>query len=101
MSADLLAAGAENVFDQVVAVVVDPQGGVVDFDGDDLTGITQPDLHPLADDLGAAAARHRALDPSGSLVDQRSRARRASALDGRVGSGSGSAEWSDLVSRCG
>ena len=68
VAADLLAAGAGNIFDQVVALVVDAQGGLVDFDGDDLTGIAQSDLHPLADDLGATAARHRALDPSGSLV---------------------------------
>ena len=57
----------------MVAFVVDVQGGVVDFNGDNLTGITQPDLHLLADDLGTAAAGHRALDPGGSLVDQRSR----------------------------
>jgi hypothetical protein len=88
VSADLLAAGAGNSFDQVVAVVVDPQGGLVDFDGDDLTGITQPDLDALADDLGTAAAGHRALYPSGSLVEQRSRAWRASALEaGALGRG--------------
>jgi len=33
---DLLAAGAGDSLDQMVAVVVDAQGGVVDFDGDDL-----------------------------------------------------------------
>jgi hypothetical protein len=48
---DLLAAGAGNVFDQVVALVVDAQGGVVDFDGDDLTGITQSDLDALAEGI--------------------------------------------------
>jgi hypothetical protein len=56
VSADLLAAGAGNRFDQVVTLVVDAQGGVVDFDGDDLTGVAQPDLDALADDLGASAA---------------------------------------------
>jgi hypothetical protein len=75
--ADLLAPGAENIFDQLVAVVVDAQGGLVDLDGDDLTGIARPNLHALVDDLGATAARHRALDPSGPLVEQWSRAWRA------------------------
>jgi hypothetical protein len=55
-------------FDQVVALVVDPQGGLVNFDGDDLTGISQPDLHALADDLGAAPARHGALHSGGPLI---------------------------------
>ncbi len=74
----------------MVVVVVDPQGGLVNLDGHDLSGITQPDLHPLADDLGAAAARHRALDPSGSLVQQRSRAWRTGALEsGALGRGQG------------
>jgi hypothetical protein len=36
MAVDLLAAGAGNGLDQMVAVVVDGQGGLVDFDGDDL-----------------------------------------------------------------
>jgi hypothetical protein len=36
----LLAAGAGKMLDRVFAVVVDAQGGLVDFDGDDLTGIT-------------------------------------------------------------
>jgi hypothetical protein len=68
VSVDLLAAGAGNMLDQVVALVVDPQGGLVNFDGHDLTGITEPDLHALADDLGAAAAGHCALHPGGALV---------------------------------
>jgi hypothetical protein len=49
----------------MVAVVVDAQGGLVEFDGDDLAAITQPDLHALADDLGAAAARRGALYAAG------------------------------------
>ena len=56
VAADLLAAGAGHIFDQVVTLIVDVQGGFVDFDGDDLTGIAQSDLDALADDLGAAAA---------------------------------------------
>jgi hypothetical protein len=40
VSGDLLAAGAGNMLDQVLVLVVDPQGGFIDFDGDDLTGIT-------------------------------------------------------------
>jgi hypothetical protein len=39
------------VFDQVVAVVVDAQGGLADFDGDNLAGVAQPDLDALVDDL--------------------------------------------------
>ncbi len=81
VSADLLAAGAGNGFDQVVVVVVDAQGGVVDFDGDDLTGVTKADLDALADDLGAAAAGHRALHPGGALVQQRSGTGSAGALE--------------------
>jgi hypothetical protein len=50
VSADLLAAGVGNVLDQVVVVVVDAQGGVVDFDGDDLAGVAQAYLDALADD---------------------------------------------------
>ena len=69
VSADLLTAGAGKVFDQVVVLVVGAHGGFVDFDGDDLSGVAQSDLDALADDLGAAAAGHRALDPSGSLVE--------------------------------
>jgi hypothetical protein len=59
--------GTGNGPDQVVAVVVDAQGGVVDFDGDDLVGVAQSgwcsaaDLDALADDLGAPAAGHGAL----------------------------------------
>jgi hypothetical protein len=34
---------------------VDAQDRVVDFDGDDVTGVAQPDSDTLADDLGAAA----------------------------------------------
>jgi hypothetical protein len=48
VSGDLLAGGARNGLDQVVAVVVDAQGRFVDFDGDDLTGIAQPDRDALA-----------------------------------------------------
>jgi hypothetical protein len=45
-------------------------------------------LHLLADDLGTAAAGHRALDPGGSLVDQWSRAWWAGALEaGALGRG--------------
>jgi hypothetical protein len=40
VAGDLLAAGSGNMLDQVIAVVVDAQGGFVDFDGDDLPGIT-------------------------------------------------------------
>jgi hypothetical protein len=40
VSGDLLAAGAGKILDQVFVLVVDAQGGLVDFDGDDLTGIT-------------------------------------------------------------
>jgi hypothetical protein len=65
MAVDLLAAGAGNGLDQMVAVVVDAQGGLVEFDGDDLAGIMRPDLHALADDLGAAAARRGALYAAG------------------------------------
>jgi hypothetical protein len=43
VAADLLAAGAGDVLDQVVVVVVEAQSGFVDFDGDDLTGIAQPE----------------------------------------------------------
>lgn len=53
VSADLLAAGAGDGLDQVVALILDAQRGVVDFDGDDLAGITQRDLDALVDDLGA------------------------------------------------
>ncbi|MDQ3825393.1 MAG: hypothetical protein M3319_05670 [Actinomycetota bacterium] len=35
-------------------LVVDAQGRLVDFDGDDLSGVAEPDLDALADDLGAA-----------------------------------------------
>jgi hypothetical protein len=49
----------------MVGVVVDAQGGVVDFDGDDLAGVAQPGLDALADDLGAAAARRGALYAAG------------------------------------
>ncbi|MGH3806902.1 MAG: hypothetical protein ACRDRU_09765 [Pseudonocardiaceae bacterium] len=68
VSAELLAAGAGHVFDQLVTLVVDPQDRVVDFDGDDLAGVAQSDVDALADDLGAAATRHRALHPSGLLI---------------------------------
>jgi hypothetical protein len=47
VSTDLLAAGAGNSFDHVVTLVVDTQGGLVNFDGDDLTRVTQLDLHAL------------------------------------------------------
>lgn len=57
VSGDLLAAGAGNMLDQVIVVVVDAQGGFVDFDGDDLAGLAQPDLDALADDVGAPGAR--------------------------------------------
>lgn len=76
----------------MIALVVDAQGGVVDFDGDDLTGITQPDLHALADDLGAASAGHGALDSGGSLVDQGSRAWWAGALEAGA-LGRGQSQW--------
>ena len=36
VSVDLLAAGAGNILDKLLAVVIDAQGGLVDFDGDDL-----------------------------------------------------------------
>jgi len=71
VSTDLLTAGAGNVFDQLIALVVDAQDRVVHLDGDDLTGVAQSDLDALADDLGAAAAGHRALHPGRALVDQR------------------------------
>jgi hypothetical protein len=51
VSGDLLAAGAGSGLDQVLALVVDAQSRVVDFDGDDLAGVAQPDLDALADDL--------------------------------------------------
>jgi hypothetical protein len=51
VSADLLTAGAGNIFDQVIALVVDAQDRVVDFDGDDLAGVAQADLDALADPL--------------------------------------------------
>jgi hypothetical protein len=41
---------------------------IVDFDGDDLSGVAQPDLNVLADDLGAPAAGHGALHPGRALV---------------------------------
>jgi hypothetical protein len=50
VSGDLLAAGAGDGLDQGVAVVIDAQDRVVDFDGDDLAGVAQPDLDALADD---------------------------------------------------
>lgn len=37
VSGDLVAAGAGNGFDQLIVVVVEALGGLVDFDGDDLT----------------------------------------------------------------
>jgi hypothetical protein len=40
-SADLLAGGAGSGLDQVVALVVDVQGGVVEVNGDDLVGVVQ------------------------------------------------------------
>jgi hypothetical protein len=55
--------------------------GVVDFDGDDLAGVVQPDLDALADDLGAPAAGYGALHPGGTLVEDRSRAGGAGALE--------------------
>jgi hypothetical protein len=45
-----------------------PAKCLVDSDGDDLAGITESDLHALADNLGAAAAGHRALLPVRALV---------------------------------
>jgi hypothetical protein len=45
------------MLDQVIVVVVNAQGGFVDFDGDDLVGLAQPDLDALADDVGAPGAR--------------------------------------------
>ncbi len=72
VAVDLFAAGAGNVLDQMVALIIDAQSGLVDVDGDDLAGIAQPDLDALADDLGAATAGHRALHPGGTLVQQRS-----------------------------
>ncbi|MDT7595434.1 MAG: hypothetical protein QOJ06_980 [Pseudonocardiales bacterium] len=74
VAGDLLAAGAGNMLDQVIVVVVDAQGGFVDFDGDDLPGLAQPDLDALADDVGAPGAGHGALGPGGTLVEDRSRA---------------------------
>jgi hypothetical protein len=38
---DLLAAGAGNGIDQVIALVVDTQGGFVDLDGDVLPGVAR------------------------------------------------------------
>jgi hypothetical protein len=40
VAGDLLAAGSGNLLDQVIVLVVDAQGGLVDFDGDDLPGVT-------------------------------------------------------------
>jgi hypothetical protein len=73
VSVDLLTADAGNSFDQVVAVVVDPEGRFVDFDGDDLADVAQSDLDALADDLGTATAGHGALHPDGALVEDRAR----------------------------
>jgi hypothetical protein len=39
--ADLLASGAGRIFDQVVAVVVDVQGGLVDLHGGDLSTLLE------------------------------------------------------------
>jgi hypothetical protein len=50
----------------------------------------QPDLDALADDVGAAAAGHGALGPGGTLVEDRSRAGGAGALEaGALGRGQG------------
>jgi hypothetical protein len=45
------------MLDQMVAVVVDALDRVIDFDGDDLTGVAQPDLNALIDDLSATTMR--------------------------------------------
>lgn len=53
-----------------------------------MAGIAQPELDALADDLGAAAAGHGALHPGGSLVQLRSGAGSAGALEaGALGAG--------------
>jgi hypothetical protein len=47
MSGDLLAA-VGNGLDQIAALVVDAQGGLVYLNSDDLAGVEQPDLDRLA-----------------------------------------------------
>jgi hypothetical protein len=60
--------GAENELDHVVVLVVEAKGRVVNFNGDDLTGIMQADLHTLADDLGAPGQDTVALHPGGTSL---------------------------------
>lgn len=49
------------VFDQVLVVVVEAQGGLLNFDGDGLPAYRSPDLDALAGDLGTVAAKPGAL----------------------------------------
>jgi hypothetical protein len=67
--------------DHVVGLVIDPEGGFVDVDGDGPAGVTQPDLDTLADDLGAAAAGHGVLHSGGALVKEWIRTGSAGALE--------------------
>jgi hypothetical protein len=60
VSVDFLAAGAGNVLIKW-SLVVDAQGGLVDFDGDNLPGVAQSDLDALADDFGCRRGRTRCV----------------------------------------
>ncbi len=60
--ADLAGAGSGHGGEQLAVRIDDLQGGVVEFDADDLPGVGQADLDALAGDPDAAAAGHLPLD---------------------------------------